>query len=96
MAAKSTVLDTLATLAGRATTAEGAFEQAQSQLPQISRKLDESISVAETWVIASLGFQALAAGAAIGMFIYTVKNYNKRYGHGRAVSLNSRRKRRKR
>lgn len=91
----STILDTLATLAGRATTAEASFEQAQAQLPHISQKLDEGLGVAEVWVITSLGLQALAAGAAVGMFIYSVKTYNHRF-RVRSVSSNNPRRKRKR
>jgi ElaB/YqjD/DUF883 family membrane-anchored ribosome-binding protein len=41
------------------------------------KKIEDAATTAEVYLAASLGFQALASAAAIGIMIYSIKNYNR-------------------
>ncbi len=41
------------------------------------KKIDEAATTAEVYLAASLGFQAIASAAALGIMVYSIKNYNR-------------------
>jgi hypothetical protein len=87
-------LDTIASLAGRATGAGQQLSQLAQSAPQIQQQVGEAVDVAETWAIASIVLQAVAAFSAFGMLMLHQKMYNKKYHSG--TSSNPRKRRRKR
>lgn len=93
----ASVFDTIANIAGRGAATSDSLTQAIQAAPKIQAQAEEAVNVAESWAIASVILQAVAAFSALGMFVIHQKTYNKRYRGGNVtVSSNPRRRRKKR